>query len=138
MTGVATMVAENLDQLIYDRLIPFRERIIKKVSEKHPQIMHMVNAMLTGRENKVGLQVMENGRVAGEYTFHLSGINITRTDAGKLDSGLHHPFLGLIKPYIAVERSTLEAIIADEASIGADPLAAVARHLPGVTFKFMR
>lgn len=76
--------------------------------------------------------------MAGEYTFTLKGTSITQTDPGKLEAELHHPFFGIIKPYVVIERGSLEKLIADEAAFTADPFPAVAKHLPDLAVKFMR
>lgn len=126
------------DDLVINRLVPFREKIVNTLREKHPQTFKIIEAVLAGQDNKVGMQVLEGGRVAGEYTFNLQGIRIERTDTGRLDSGIHHPFLGLVKPYFILESSTIERFLGDEASILADPFAAAGKYFPDITIKFLK
>lgn len=129
---------DRIDDLVINRMVPMREKIVNALREKHPQIFKVIEAVLAGQDNKIGLQVLEGGRVAGEYTFNLDGIRIKRTDPGRLDSGIHHPFLGLVKPYFIVESSTLEKFLGDEASIMADPFAAAGKYFPDITVKFLK
>lgn len=129
---------DKVDDLVVNRLVPFREKIVAALRDKHPHIFRIIEAFLTGHENKVGLQVLEGGRVAGEYTLVLDGIRIMRAEPGRLDSGIHHPFLGLVKPYGVVERSAIEKMLGDEATFMADPFAAAAKYMPEITIKFLR
>jgi hypothetical protein len=129
---------DRIDDLVINRMVPMRERIVAALREKHPQILKVVEAVLAGQDNKVGMQVLEGGRVAGEYTFSLDGIRIKRTEAGRLDSGIHHPFLGLVKPYFIIESSTIEKFLGDEASIVADPFATAGKYFPDITIKFLK
>ncbi|WP_425059310.1 hypothetical protein SCACP_39940 [Sporomusa carbonis] len=125
------------DRLITERVLPFREKILEIVKEKHPYIYSVANAVLSGNKNMVGLQVTQGGRLIGEYTFHLDGMHIERVDTGKLDSGLHHPFLGLVKPYAIIERSAIERILADE-NFSTQLFGAITTYLPDITIKFLR
>jgi hypothetical protein len=131
-------VMTEVDRLVLEKFVPFRERIIDAVQSKHPHIFTMINALMAGKQNKIGLQVTESGKMAGEYTINLDGMRISRTDTGKLESEFHHPFLGIVRPYAVIERANLEKLIADEAAFAADLLATVPKHLPDLTIKFMR
>lgn len=128
----------KIDDLVINRMVPMREKIVAVLREKHPQIFKVIEAVLAGQDNKIGLQVLEGGRVAGEYTFNLEGISIKRTDAGRLGSAIHHPFLGLLRPYFIIESSTIEKFLGDEASIMADPFAAAGKYFPDITIKFLK
>lgn len=128
----------GLDQLVTERFVPFRERILAAYRDKHPGIFAMIDAVLAGKENRVGLQVLEGGRVAGEYTLHLKGVSIAGTDCGKLDSGFNHPFLGVFRPYLVIEQDTLERMIGDEPDFIDDLPAAIVKYLPECTLKFLR
>lgn len=125
----------SIDTLITEQFIPFRQKLIETLRTKHPHIIPILDKVLAGRKNKIGLQVTEDGTVSGEFTFQLNGINIEETKSGNLSPELHHPFLGMIKPYIVVEKKALESIIHDEA-FSHDPLSAFGKHLPNITFKF--
>ncbi|MDR3591069.1 MAG: hypothetical protein P4N41_15555 [Negativicutes bacterium] len=131
-------VMTEVDRLVLEKFVPFRERLIDAVQGKHPHIFTMINALMAGKQNKVGLQVTEGGKIAGEYTFNLDGVRISRTDPGKLESEFHHPFLGIVRPYVVVERANMEKLIADETAFTSDLLPTISRHLPDLTIKFMR
>jgi hypothetical protein len=126
----------DLDKLVIEQFVPFRGRVIDAVHGKHPQIFSILHAVLSGKKNKVGLQVIEDGKPTGEYTFNMDGLESTGTDTGKLESEIHHPFLGIIKPYLIIERSDLEKIIADEPAFVDDPFSTLPKHLSKLTVKF--
>jgi len=107
------------------------------VKAKHPYFYSIVNSALAGRKNKVGLQVTQAGKVIGEYTFHLEGLHIENVDIGQLDSGIHHPFLGLVKPYGVIEINAIERILDDE-EFTSELITAFVRYLPDITLKFLR
>ncbi|MDF2570987.1 MAG: hypothetical protein K0R55_2591 [Sporomusa sp.] len=127
----------DTDRLIKEKVLPFREKMIGIIKEKHPYMYSVANNVLSGRKNKAGLQVTQEGQVIGEYTFHLDGIHIESVECGKLDSGIHHPFLGLVKPYGVLERSTIEQMLEDE-GFGSELFSTFAKYLPGVTIKFLQ
>ncbi|MEN6411340.1 MAG: hypothetical protein ABFC84_01095 [Veillonellales bacterium] len=127
----------DLDKFIKEEFVPFRERVVEGVQARHPHMFTAINTMLSGKENKMGLQVVEAEKVAGEYTFHLNGIYITSVDSGQLLSEIHHPMLGVIRPYAIVERKQLERMIQDKGFFD-DLAATIPQYLPGVTIKFMQ
>lgn len=127
----------DLDKLVIDQFVPFRERVLEAMKAKHPYLLSMLNAVMANKENRVGMMVTENGQSAGDYTFYLTGVHVVKTDSGKLDSEVHHPFLGVIKPYVIVERASIEKMLGDEASFTADLFATIPRYLPELTVKFM-
>jgi hypothetical protein len=135
MSQTATL--SKVDELIKDKFVPFRERIVDRFSEKHPHMSSMISAILANKENKFGMQVTENNQVVGEYTFHFGGMQINNTEYGKLDSAIQHPLMGVIKPYSSIERSALEKIIADEENIKNEPFSAITKYLPEMTIKFL-
>jgi hypothetical protein len=87
-------VTMDLDKLIMEELVQFRKKVIEAVQERHPGIFAVVNKVLADKENKLGMQVTENGKVVGEYTFILKGIHISNVESGQLVSEIHHPFWG--------------------------------------------
>ncbi len=127
----------ELDMVIKEKIIPMRERVVEALLKKHPHILGMVDKYLTGKNNKVGMRVTENGSTVGEYTFHLNGIHISDVEFGVLSSELHHP-IGMIKLYAIIERSALEKMLNDEQYIIDEPFAAIRKYLPDITIKFQR
>lgn len=125
------------DILIKEKVVPFREKILSIVKEKHPYFYSIADNLLAGRKNKVGLQVTQDGQVIGEYTFHLAGLHVDSVDAGQLDSGIHHPLLGLVKPYGVIEINAIERMLKDE-EFTTELISAFARYLPDITVKFLR
>lgn len=127
----------DIDRLIKEQVVPFRAKIIDVVKEQHPYLYSIANNMLAGKKSKAGLQVTEDGKVVGEYTFHLDGIRIESVDIGKLDSGIQHPFVGLIKPYGIMEKSVIEQMVNDGGFIS-DLINTFVKYLPDITIKFLR
>ncbi|MBP2625352.1 MAG: hypothetical protein H6Q68_63 [Firmicutes bacterium] len=124
-----------VDNLIKEQFVPFRQKVIETLRTKHPHILPIVDRVLSGKKNRIGLQVTENGNIIGEFTFHLNGINIEETKSDNLSPEFNHPFLGMIKPYIVVEKKALESIIQDEA-FSHEPLSTFGKHLPNIIVKF--
>ncbi|MDF2875276.1 MAG: hypothetical protein K0R22_1959 [Sporomusa sp.] len=127
----------DTDKLIKEKILPFREEILGIVKEKHPQMYAIVNGILSGKKNKAGLQVTQDGKVIGEYTFHLDGIHVESVEYGKLDSAVHHPFLGVVKPYGILEKSAIERMLEDK-GLTNELFSAIGKYLPDVTIKFLR
>ena len=127
----------DVDKLIMEQLVPFREKILDILKEKHPYVYSFANTIFEGRKSMVGLQVTEAGQVIGEYTFHLAGIRIENVDAGKLESGVNHPFLGMVKPYGIIEKRVIEKVVTDTA-IADDLRSALVTYLPDITIRFLR
>ncbi|MFZ5646914.1 MAG: hypothetical protein ACOY30_04750 [Bacillota bacterium] len=128
----------NLDILIKEKFVPFRNRLVDAAANKHPYLVSMVNTMLSGNDNMVGMRVTdESGRVEGEYTFKLNGARISGVESGVLKSEIHHPFFGTLKPYVTVKESVLEKMLEDEESFAGDPFGTIKKYLPGLEIKFM-
>ena len=85
----------------------------------------------------VGIQVTEDGNVVGKYTLMMDGINVIEAKSGVLDSALHHPLLGIVKPYVTVERSVIEKMVKDE-QLKKEVFASIANYLPDITVRFLR
>ena len=127
----------DLDRMIEERIIPLRKKAIDSLTNRHPHIFSALNGYLSKKNNHVGIQITENGKVIGEYTFYLNGLYISRVEKGTLLSEIHHPF-GIVKPYGIVEKSVLEQILEDEEKIIKDSFSTIAKYLPSITIKFMR
>ncbi len=91
---------------------------------------------MDGQKNKFGLLVTENGKVAGEYTFLVSGIDIESVTPGVLESEIKHPLFGAVKPYAVVERADIEEAVNNE-EFFSNTLAALKSFLPKTTLKFL-
>ncbi len=127
----------DVDRFVKNELVPFRERLLDALTKKHPHLFSFVGTLFNNQENKFGLQVTEHGQVVGEYSLHLSGTRITDVASGKLDSEIHHPLFGIVKPYVSIERQALEKMIGDESNILNDYAATAAKFLPDVIIKFL-
>lgn len=129
---------DELDKLVKEKFVPFRERLTEIFRGNHPHVVTVLQAVMGDKQNKVAMRITEGGKTAGEYTFHLVGIHIKDAIGGKLESEVHHPFLGVIRPYVTIEREALERLIADESSFKDEFFSALAKHLPDLTVKFLQ
>jgi len=127
----------SVDTLIQEDLVNFRRNLIVGFKAQHPHIFTILENMFSGRKNMVGIQVTENGNVIGKYTLMMDGINVVEAKNGVLDSALHHPLLGVVKPYVTVERSVIEKMIKDD-QFKTEMFASISKYLPDVTIKFLR
>jgi hypothetical protein len=135
---LSTNTLETVDTLVQERFVEFRRKIVRTFGEKHPHIFSILQAAFANKHLKMGIQVTENGQIAGEYTIHAEGINISHAEKGVLSSEIPIPFVGVIKPYLVIERSSLENIVNDESIFLNDIFAAVPKYLPEMTIKFLR
>ncbi|MDF2635530.1 MAG: hypothetical protein K0R78_2404 [Pelosinus sp.] len=127
----------SIDTLIQKDLINFRHSILERFKEQHPHMYSILDHMLSGRKNMVGLQVYEGGNVVGTYTLMMDGVNVVEAKSGILDSALHHPLLGVVKPYVEIERNAIEAMIKDD-QFKTEIFTSIAKYLPDITIKFLR
>lgn len=128
----------DVDILVTQKLVDFREKALEVIRGKHPYLINIIEAAFGNKENRVGLQVTEQGELLGEYTFYTKGIHVVRAEAGKLDSLFKHPLLDLtVKPYAVLEKKTIEEIVNDDRMMQ-EPFQALMKYLPDITIKFMR
>lgn len=130
------MERSNLDSFVLEKFVPFREQILETLKEKHPLVLTTVDSVFKGKQMKIGMKVLNNGNVAGTYTFFLDGIHIVNTQSGIIESEINHPFLGLIKPYVEIEQSAMEQMTVDP-EFTCEPFSALVRYLPSITIKFL-
>jgi len=131
------MPVSEIDILVTKKFVEYREDIVNAFREKHPYVVGMLETVFANKENRVGLQVTESGKVVGEYTFVVTGIQVSSTETGKLNPSLKHPLLGItIKPYALIERDVIARMIEDK-TYKDDLLGFITRILPNVTLKFM-
>jgi hypothetical protein len=128
----------EVDMLVTQKFIAFREKALEVIRKKHPYVINIIDAVFANKENRIGLQVTDEGNVIGEYTFHTKGIHIANAETGKLDSWLKHPLLDLtIRPYAVIEKSIIEELVSDD-RIVKEPFPTLMKYLPDITIKFMR
>jgi hypothetical protein len=125
----------SVDTLIQEDLVSFRRKLIECFKAQHPHMFSMLEYTLSGHKNKVGIQVTEGGNVVGKYTLMMEGINVVEAKSG-LDSALHHPLLGVVKPYVTIERSVIETLVKDD-RFKTEMFTSVAKYLPDITIKFL-
>jgi hypothetical protein len=126
----------EIDKLVTEKFVAFRERVVDAIQEKHPYVVGMIESFLAGKRNSIGLRVTESGSGVGDYTFELNGIRIVNTETGRLAPLVHHPFLGVIKPCITVERRVIEEAMGNDLFMS-DPFRAISQLLPEITVKFL-
>lgn len=127
----------SVDSLIQDELVNFRRELIGCFKTQHPHIFSILERVFAGQKNMVGIQVTEDGNIVGKYTLMMDGINVVEAKSGTLDSALHHPLLGVVKPYVTIERSVIEILVKDD-QFKREMFTSIAKYLPDVTIKFLR
>jgi hypothetical protein len=127
----------EVDTLVKEKIVPMRKRLVDSLLQKHPHILGLAEKYLAGNNNRIGMRVTENGSAVGEYTFHLSGLQIRDIEYGVLSSELHVPF-GIIKPYVIVDKSVLEQMLKDEQEFTNNLFTTSWKYLPDTTVKFLR
>ncbi|MDR3602834.1 MAG: hypothetical protein P4L49_20545 [Desulfosporosinus sp.] len=127
----------EVDALIKEKVVPMRKRVVEGLVQKHPHILGMVDKYMAGNNNKIGVRVTENGSTIGEYTFLLSGLQVSDVECGILSSELHHP-LGIIRPYLIIEKNVLEKVLNDEQDFINEPFTATRKFMPDITIKFLK
>lgn len=125
------------DKLMQEELMPFYKRTFEAFIKNHSSLYSIVEKILSDKKNHIGLRITSNGSTIGEYTLHFNGTTISDLESGVLSSEFHTPF-GTIKPYVIMEKSTVEKIIADEANFIKDPIATKMKYVPDMTIKFLK
>lgn len=127
----------SVDTLIQEDLVNFRRQLIECFKVQHPHLFSIIEHTFSGRKNMLGIQITEDGNIVGKYTLMMDGIHIVEAKSGVLDSAIRHPLLGIVKPYVTVERSVMENMVKDE-RFKTEMFSSVARYLPDLTIKFLR
>lgn len=127
----------SIDTLIQDDLVNFRRSLLEAFKVQHPHLFSILDRLVAGRENRVGIEVLEEGKVAGKYTLLMDGVHVIEAKSGILDSAFKHPLLGTIKPYVVVERTVIEQLVKDE-NFKKAIFSSLANYLPDLTIKFLR
>jgi hypothetical protein len=126
----------NLNTLIQVDLLNFRRDLLLCFKEHHPQLFAISEKMFSGQKNMLGLQVTEGGKVIEKYTLMMDGINVVEAKSGTLDSSLHLPLVGVVKPYVTIERSVIEKMIKDKRFM-TEMFTVSAEYMPDFTIRFM-
>lgn len=130
------MAMSDTDKFMQEEYLPFCQRTTDAFAQNHHTLYATIKTFLPG-EQRLGMRVTENDRVLGDYTVVMEDAKITRIDSGVLASEIHTPF-GVIKPYVIVEKSTVEKIILDEPNFIAHPFATKFKYYPEMTIKFLK
>ncbi len=125
-----------LDTLSQDDLVIFRREIAGYFKEQHPYIFSILENIFSGHKNRIGIQINENDGIFGIYTLVMDGINVVEVKIGTFDSSLNLPLVGIIKPYLTIERSAIETMINDD-QFKTKVVSSIAKYLPDFTIQFM-
>jgi len=126
----------DTDKFMQEEMMPFYKRTYDAFKQNHHALYSMLNALLAGKKNHIGIRVTDNERVLGDYTLYLEGVNIDHLDNGVLSSEVHTPF-GTIRPYVTLEKNTIEKMIEDEPNFIKDLFATKMKYARYVTIKFL-
>lgn len=110
----------NTDKFMQERLMPFCKHTFDAFKQNHHSIYSVINSFLSEKKSQIGMRITANESFLGEYTLHLDGANVSHLENGVLSSEIHTPF-GIIRPYVILEKSTVEKMIQDEPNFIKDP-----------------
>jgi hypothetical protein len=127
----------DTDKFIQEEYLPFYRRTIEAFKQNHQTFYSVLNTFLAGKKVQLGIRLTQNDSVIGEYTLYLEGVGVSHIDNGVLSPEVSTPF-GVIKPYIIVEKSTVEKMIQDEPSFISDPFKTKLKYVHDVTIKFLK
>ncbi len=127
----------DIEVLVREKFVSLKNRAGDALAEKNPQLYSLLEMYFSGKKYSVGMQIMENGEKAGDFTIYAEGLKITEVQSGVLAPEVQHPF-GVIKPYVIIERDIFEQILQDEHGFVHEPFALMRKYLADITIKFMR
>jgi hypothetical protein len=126
----------DTDKFMQEELMPFYKRTFDAFKQNHHAIYSVINSFLSGKKSQIGMRITANESVLGEYTLHLDGANVSHLDNGILASEVYTPF-GIIRPYVIIEKSTVEKMIQDEPNFIKDPFTTKMKYYRDMTIKFL-
>jgi hypothetical protein len=104
----------DTDKFMQEDFLPFCKRASDAFEQNHHTLYATFSRFMSGK-NLIGIRI----------------------DNGVLSSEIHTPF-GVIKPYVILEKSTVEKMIQDEPSFIAHPFATKFKYYPEMTVKFLK
>ena len=125
-----------LDELVMRDLVAFYDTLLEAMQKAHPHSMSFASECFPGKKNRLGLEVLLDGKSIGQYTFHLQGLKITAIEAGTLDPEVHTLMLGIVRPYFILEEASLIRLLPDR-ELRVAPLSVWKQYLPDCMIKFL-
>lgn len=132
MRGVNILVQAGL---VFSRRDLIRDLIVC-FKEQHPCFFPIIKSLLSGHKMMIELQIMESNIVVEKYTLLMDGIDVLEIQSGKFDFTMHHPLVNVVKPYIRIERSAIEAMDED-GSFETEIFSSIVKYLPDITIGFI-
>jgi len=132
MKGITVLVQEGL---VFSRRDLIRD-LISRFKEQHPCFFPIVKSVLSGHKMMIELQITESNVIVEKYTLLMDGIDVLEIQSGKFDFTMQHPLVNVVKPYIRIERSAIEAMDEDE-SFGTEIFSSIVKYLPDITIGFI-
>jgi hypothetical protein len=130
-------VMSDTDKLMQEQFLPFYRRVMEGFKQNHHTLFAIINSFMSNRTILYGIRVTENDKTVGEYTLHLNGATISHLESGQLISEVPTPF-GVMRPYVILERRTVEEMMMDEQNFISNPFATKMKYMHDVTIKFLR
>lgn len=127
---------KDADKFMQEEFLPFCKRVCDAFEINQQPVYKMVNGIMSGRV-LMGMRLLDNGGVIGEYTLIMDNVKISGIDNGVLSSEVRTPF-GIIKPYCILEKKTIEKMIQDEPSFITHPIETEFKYYPEITIKFLK
>ncbi len=127
----------NTDRFMQEEFLPFYKRVSDAFEQNHPMIFSGISSFFSGKKTLIGMRLMDNDCLLGDYTLHLEGAKITHLENRVLLSEISTPF-GVIKPYAILEKRTIEKMIQDEPDFIEHPFATKLKYMHDTTIKFLK
>ncbi|MCC5466934.1 hypothetical protein [Pelosinus baikalensis] len=127
----------DADKLMQEEFMPFYKRTFEAFINNHSSLYSIAEKIMSDKKNHIGICITLNESTIGEYTVYFNGATISHLEAGALSSEIHTPF-GIVKPYVILEKSTVENMIADEPNFIKDPITTKMKYVHNVTIKFLK
>jgi hypothetical protein len=127
----------DTDKFMQEEFMPFYKRVLDAFQQNHHTFYAVLNAFLSGKKNHIGMRITAQGNILGDYTIYLDGANVSHLENGLLASEVHTPF-GIMRPYVILEKSSVEKMIRDEPDFIKDPFATKLKYAHETTVKFLK
>ncbi|CUH97357.1 hypothetical protein P22_3484 [Propionispora sp. 2/2-37] len=127
----------DTDKFMQEEFMPFYKRTFEAFVKNHSSLYAIAEKILSGKTNHIGIRITSNNTTIGEYTVYFNGATISNLENGVLSSEIHTPF-GIIKPYVILEKNTVEKMIEDEPNFIKDPFTTKMKYAHDFTIKFLK
>ncbi|HHT01686.1 MAG TPA: hypothetical protein GXZ96_03230 [Firmicutes bacterium] len=124
----------GIDKLVNEGWLPLHRRIMENLRSFSG--FFFLQSVALGRQNRIGLRVMDAQDVVGEYTIVMDGLNPSDCLTGMENLGIEIFNFGSFPFTIEVQRGLLEEIVEKQDELFDDPVGGILKYLPGLAIRF--